>query len=251
MKQLKGKTHIVVTCKGRLRHLQHTLPLMLRHTPAAVRVVDYSCPDGTAEWVEDERKRIWQTDSDVARRIDIVDVPGRAAFNKPAALNAGAAGIGGPRDWLLFLDADTIVTEHFWPWIVEHHHPGNFLFAEGKQECKDVTGFLFVQARKFQESGGFDPAFNGWGAEDLDMRMRLHFMLNLPFVMMPPELLQSIPHEHSDRTRFYAEKNTAVSHEANLQILINNYRLWTGRNLVNDAHDEKIRKLIGVYGWQE
>ena len=38
---------IVTTCKGRLEHLQRSLPSFAAQSGAEVVVVDYDCPDGT------------------------------------------------------------------------------------------------------------------------------------------------------------------------------------------------------------
>ena len=43
---------IITTCKGRLDHLKQTLPAMLAQADAEVIVVDFSCPQDTAGYVE-------------------------------------------------------------------------------------------------------------------------------------------------------------------------------------------------------
>jgi len=42
----------VTTCKGRLHHLQQTLPLIAAQAPDEIVVVDYGCPQNSGDWVE-------------------------------------------------------------------------------------------------------------------------------------------------------------------------------------------------------
>ena len=43
----------VTTCKGRMRHIQRTLPSLVEQSPDEIVVVDYGCPDGVGDWVAD------------------------------------------------------------------------------------------------------------------------------------------------------------------------------------------------------
>ena len=45
------KYSIVTTCMGRLDHLKESLPAMLAQPDSEVIVVDYSCPQGTGDYV--------------------------------------------------------------------------------------------------------------------------------------------------------------------------------------------------------
>lgn len=45
------KLTYITTCKGRLHHLQETLPLVANQPAISLVVVDYGCPDHAGEWV--------------------------------------------------------------------------------------------------------------------------------------------------------------------------------------------------------
>ena len=42
----------ITTCKGRLKHIQQTLPTMVAENPYEIILVDYGCPQGTGDWAE-------------------------------------------------------------------------------------------------------------------------------------------------------------------------------------------------------
>jgi len=70
---------IITTCKGRLDHLKESLPAMVAQGAKEVIVVDYSCPDGTGDYVA-------VTYPDVR----LVRVEGEQHFSNWKARNAGA-----------------------------------------------------------------------------------------------------------------------------------------------------------------
>ncbi len=91
----------VVTCKGRLQHLQKTLPLLLeQHYPASfeVVVVDYGDPDASFEWCVGLAH---------PRLIPLRILDNTELFNLSRARNCGAN--FRPADLFLFADADSLV----------------------------------------------------------------------------------------------------------------------------------------------
>lgn len=42
----------VTTCRGRLHHLQQTIPRIVAEQPDEIIVVDHDCPQGTGDWLE-------------------------------------------------------------------------------------------------------------------------------------------------------------------------------------------------------
>ena len=214
----------VMPCMGRLAHLQQTLPLVLTHTQANVCVVDYSCPDQCASWVE------WMYARDP--RVLAVRAPGHVHFNKCAALNQGylAAGERWP-GWLGTLDADTLVTRALWWWLAEYVEPGNFYFVEGDRDRRDLSGLLVVHQADFLRSERFDERFACWGAEDFDMRCRLYFQLGMPYTLIPSGLADSLPHSDLERVEHYPVKDLEQGHTQNQYLVVENLRRWTGRDV--------------------
>jgi hypothetical protein len=206
-----------------------------------VCVVDYACPQYTADWIHANAPR---------ERVLCERVRGEGVFNKCAAHNRGARAAierWGAEQQLCFIDADTLVTRELWLWIEQNVDAERFYFVEGSTEYMDLTGLLIVSATDFERSGGFDEGFRGWGAEDLDMRLRLHYKVGLPFEEIPAGLAQALPHDDCTRTLHYDIKDKWQSHIPNLERLIKNFERWTGRDLAQERGPE-IAKLLGVYG---
>jgi hypothetical protein len=232
----------IITCKGRLAHLRQTLPILVRESSWRVVLVDYSCPDGSGVWAE-------QSFGD---RVLVVRVPGRAHFNKAAAITEGLHMVEKilPQSWVALVDADTFVrgqASRTIETLLCRHHPW-MIFASCRPEQRDLFGFTVLPPGAFRAVGGPDPSFLGWGSEDIEYRMRVHYLGKFGFQVIDPSILGSIPHDDTDRTRFYAEKNIQTSQAWNLSIVRENYRLWTGREFNDDALvDVALRKLIGTY----
>lgn len=227
---------------GRLAHLQATLPVLLQG-PVDVVVVDYSCPQKAGDWVE---RTYGHTG-----RVVVERVRGRRTFNKPEAHNRGAkrASKWKPGTYLCFVDADTIVTPQLWPWLMPRLRPDRFWFVEGWMDQPDVTGLLVVHAPAFAQSGGFDERMRGWGAEDLDMRLRLYFKMGLPFEEIPVAYVRAISHGDGLRVTNYTVANKWASHDHNLWLLAENFRKWTGHDLEEAGCDRTMWRLLGTYRW--
>jgi GT2 family glycosyltransferase len=228
---------IVTPCKGRLAFLVQTLARAVDSPEVGCCVVDYSCPDGTADWVERE------FDEDVVGgRVVIERVPGEIGFNKCRSHNLGAerAAAAGAR-YLCFLDADTLVEPGFHEWVRKNAKHDRFLIAGLRDDASDMpsmTGLLVVPTREFQRVGGFDESFAGWGGEDIELRLRLFLLGGLGFAEMPLELARPLPHDNTLRTQFYDEPNIMASNAANMARIKDRLRReWVGRmvNRVEDA----------------
>jgi len=225
---------------GRLTHLRNTLPILLQGG-TKVCIVDYSCPDHCGDWVEST----YADDNVWVERIE-----GKEVFSKPEALNHGARAAVAryPGTFLLFVDADTITETRLWAWLrAALSSPdcnGHFYYVEASEHGKDSTGVLFVQGEAFLRSGGYDERHVGWGAEDLDMRLRLFFKEKLGYAEMPADVVRSIAHDDPARVEHYEEKDKMASHARNLLILAKNVEEWTGgMNLHNAA---AAMRLLGV-----
>jgi len=179
----------VTTCKGRLAHLQQTLPALMR-TGWEVVVVDYDCPDGAAAWVRANHPE--------ARVVDVCERP---LFNAAEARNLGAAAATG--EWLFFLDADVMLD----PDIAETLEPRltgrlSYLMAPEPRPY-ELWGSILVSRAWFDALGGYDEVFEGWGAEDMDLLERL-VIREARQGELPEGMLSSIPHDDAERSRFHA-----------------------------------------------
>src|SRR5574343_1128333 len=94
----------VTTCKGRLHHLQQTLPLIVAEAPDEIVVVDYGCPQGSGDWVEANYPQ-----------VKVVRVTDDDGFRLARARNLGAAACSAP--WICFIDADIRVGSGFVAWM--------------------------------------------------------------------------------------------------------------------------------------
>ena len=91
----------ITTCKGRLSHLQQTLPRIADQPHVECIVVDYGCPERCGDWVEAHHPNVM-----------VVRTGPTEGFNASRARNAGAEeegrlsgkAVGHRRNWRSFLD---------------------------------------------------------------------------------------------------------------------------------------------------
>jgi glycosyltransferase involved in cell wall biosynthesis len=194
------KFSIITACKNRLSHLKESLPAMLVQPDSEVIVVDFSCGEGTAEYV--------RTYHPQAR---VVEVPGKDYFSNWEARNAGAAAAAG--EWLVFVDADVILNKDCISWLDENMKPGIYAkFKPGKQlerhksntsaiSLNNLQGFLVIRRPAFDRVGGYDDLLRGWGAGgDVDIQNALAFA-RIKKTFLPEHIVDRII-EHGDDLRF-------------------------------------------------
>ena len=235
---------VVVTCMGRLSFVKHTAAALLEGAGTGSLcycLVDFSCPDQCGAWLESTYPQL------IARGdARVVRVPDRAYFHKTAALNLGArAALEAGARTLCFSDADTLVLPAAVDAVAASVGPGRFLVIDrrpGGASVPSLTGLLGVAAADFRRAGGFDEAFEDWGAEDLEMRLRLHLVHGLDPVFLPADLFAPLDHGNWLRTRFHRERDiqrSAARNYAQLRALV---RQWTGREL--EEMPETARRLL-------
>lgn len=205
----------ITTCKGRLHHLKQTLPRVVNQPDVSCVVVDYSCPDGAADWV-------------IANfpQVKVVRVTGEAGFSAPRARNLGAQAASSP--WLAFFDADILWSPELGSTVIPQMRPGHFYRA--RPVTLQTWGSLICHRQDFDAVGGYDEAFSGWGGEDDDLlaRLSMHGLVSAGF---PASLIGEIPHDDDTRVRFYDIKNKAVQHRVNMlymQVKLDLIRLTGG-----------------------
>lgn len=189
----------VTTCRGRLAHLQETLPSLVGQPDSAVVVVDYSCPDGTGDWVEANFPQV-----EVVRSTD------RPRFELSRARNLGAALVQSP--WICFVDADTRVAEDFYDRVAPGLTAGRYYRA--RPRTIETWGTSICGTADFKRVGGYDEVIQGWGKEDEDFYARLS-LAGLRDSGFPGEVLETIGHADSDRVAHYDMKERWVNESIN------------------------------------
>lgn len=168
---------------------------MLRQPGAEVVVVDYGCPDRTADHVEAQHP--------TARVVRAGPVEG---FNASRARNLGAAAARGAA--LVFVDADVVLADGFVRFVEANLGPDAFAKPRDPLTLDEnsVQGTCVVHRSHFDLVGGYDEVLVNYGGEDLELYERLA-TARVEVLSLPPELFaRVIPHGAEDRERFLAAK---------------------------------------------
>ena len=176
---------------------------MLAQGANEVIVVDYSCPEGAAEYVA--------SNFPSAR---VVSVPGEEHFSNWKARNAGAAAASS--DVLVFVDADTILAEGAIERLATDLPPRTYGFFDGKTSrafndggprlaSNQMKGFHVIPAPAFRRAGGYDEVLEGYAAgADTDLEERLQ-MIGLGRHALDGALVASvIQHDAPSRSQHHA-----------------------------------------------
>jgi glycosyltransferase involved in cell wall biosynthesis len=188
---------IITTCKGRLHHLKESLPRFLQQRDTEVIVVDYDCPDRTADYVHREYPE--------AKVVAITDAP---VFNISHARNLGAATAVG--DWLVFLDADVMAAPNMLERVVAIIQAGRryYRFRSGNLA---LFGNCVVRRSHFREVQGYDAVIQGYGGEDNEFYERLERNRVVRDHLEEGLIESSFDHSPEDRVRFYKRKSLLLS----------------------------------------
>ena len=195
---------IITTCKGRLDHLKASLPKMAAQGAKDVIVVDFSCPQGTGEFV-----------SANFPSVRVVSVKGQAHFSNWKARNAGASVAGG--EVLVFVDADTLLAEGAIELLSESLPQKAYGFFDQKTSrsfnragprlaANQLKGFHAIPAEAFRRLGGYDEVLEGYAAgADTDLEDRLG-MIGFSRHLLDAALVESvIEHDAASRTEHHAQ----------------------------------------------
>lgn len=159
---------VVITCKGRLAHLKVTIPLWLQQdVPCEVVVVDYGCPEGTADWIE-------SLDKPQIRAIRVTN--DTEHFNQPRARNIGARYAA--TDTLIFADADFIASPDCVSRMVRLLANAGLVCVGWSQHTDrgvsvERNGQCAVSRKQWQAVRGYDEVFgDDYGFDDIDFYKR-------------------------------------------------------------------------------
>ncbi len=201
----------ITTCMGRLEHLQQSLPTWLVQPDCEVVVVDYSCPQRSGDWVENTHPG-----------VKVVRVEGQPYFNVSKARNAGARVASGR--WFCMVDADVLLAPGFATEAKLLLDAGCFLRVE-QGAPNDLMGMVMISRGAFNAVGGYDEVMEGWGAEDLDMYLRLHH-IGQRQTALPARLLTAIPHGDALRTQNAAIRDRVLGWNVNRLYIEGKMSLW-------------------------
>lgn len=238
---------IIVTCFGRWRFLEHTLKATLVRTPDDVRIYVVSsdqCPDETPKRLQDYDSRVSVV------RVQFDRAGGKVIFNKPRAINAGIRACREKGHAVaLLMDADTILRLGSYCKlgidVSEDLKSFQFAFIETRLSTRDLTGVLVASIRRLTSVGGMDERMQGWGAEDLDLRLRLHaFSTKDTYRMLDPSLFVAVAHSDELRVANYGSDLVSSLH-ANTLLMQANYEKRTGKSLAADWTSSAITDLLG------
>lgn len=234
-------TCIVTTCVSRWRFLEQSYGTWGRHLSVAevLCVTSRDCPDLTGIRA-----------SQVGMRVQYVDLGrdsrGCPLFHKTRLLNEGVRCLQGSYDWLLLLDADTLVGRGFGE---ELHRvsAGQFGFCESPLTKRDLAGVLLVRTEDWDRVGGMDEGFVGWGAEDLDLRLRLRYQAGLEYVRLGTDYVQPLAHSDELRVMLRGGGDKFLTLTQNNARMAASFRAATGRELARElAEDVELQELLGL-----
>lgn len=177
--------------------------MMLAQGAEEVIVVDYSCPQGTSEFVAENYPS-----------VRLVSVPGQVHFSNWKARNAGAA--VARSDLLVFVDADTVLADGAIDWLGNNlpEKAYGFFPTDTSRSFNDggprlasnqLKGFQVIPAAAFRRLGGYDEVLEGYAAgADTDLEERL-LVAGLARHPLDPSIIQSIiQHDAASRTEHHA-----------------------------------------------
>lgn len=201
------RVSVIIPCKKRLQHLKQSLPFVRDQQYEAeieIIVVDYNCPDKTAEWVEQEYGESVKT--------VIADVE-EGEWSLSAARNLGFSNSTG--DIILFLDADALLTDpNFISRHVKHCVEGSFICGWGYH---DATGCCMIWRSAFIATGGYNEMIKSWGAEDIKLYETCEKVLCIERRVWLGGI-ETIKHGDEIRNEFHGGRDPMKTNEENFRI---------------------------------
>ncbi len=200
----KIKISLVTTCKGRLAYLKESLPtwLALEYDNFDIVVVDYDCPDGTEDYINQNRAIMLRNSK--ASAIYVVKVENKPDFNLCDARNTGID--FATSEAILMIDADVHIKEKGLLQTIQQQFARGIVFfsntavlatafTEGHifyrlkygleriayhallpTHCKTVglSGTACFEKKLYQACGKYRVEVNkgGWGSHDIEFYIR-------------------------------------------------------------------------------
>jgi glycosyltransferase involved in cell wall biosynthesis len=181
----------VTTCKGRLHHLKQSLPVVVAQGLENIIVVDFDCPDGTAQWVRENFPS-----------VQVIKIEGQPKFLHSRSHNIGGNAVKTP--WIAFFDADAVVNPQFFEKVTPILKPGFYYIPNNPDGT--TWGSCLVEKSSFQLAGGYDEAVANWGGVDMAFYNLLNFV-GIKSATYDGNLISSIKHDDTQRTQFTIEQS--------------------------------------------
>ena len=203
------------TCKGRLQHIERTLPENIHNNARAKFVLlDYNSQDGLSAWL-----RTHQRGNIDAGRLTVYRYFGEHPFRMAHAKNlAHRLGILEGADVLVNLDADNFTGPGFADYIAEKFQSSQnpketYLWANvgraKRRLPRGCSGRIVVSRHAFTNVGGYDEKYETWGPDDKDFNLRLG-SLGCVGQEIDRQYLDAVL--HNDKMRFKEYPEVAMEH---------------------------------------
>jgi glycosyltransferase involved in cell wall biosynthesis len=184
----------ITTCKGRLEHLKESLPKICAAGFDEVIVVDFDCPQSTADWCRANYPK--------AKAIRVSNQP---KFSMTKARNIGAR--NALSCWLCFLDADVLIKTHFTSAFRKKIRNGNFyplatFLRLQRKDLHGLAGTVVCEYSAFRSVGGYDEVMADYGWEDIDFYQRL-VRSGRSARVSPPDTIEHVI-QHGERAAFHS-----------------------------------------------
>lgn len=209
------KIAFVTTCKGRVHHLNRTLPKNLAdnacHADSKFIVLDYNSYDGLVDYLKSSHGQEIESG-----RLVVYSYREPGPFKMAHAKNmAHRLGMLEGAEVLVNLDADNFICECFGKYVEAVFEqaqydrtcfgtPNIFLWArmiKGTRK-RGISGRIGITSRAFLLTGGYDERYADWGPDDMDMNQRLQKFGFLP-VEIEGRYLDAIHHTEQCRFKEY------------------------------------------------
>ena len=199
------KISYCTTCMGRLHHLKETLPQNLEaHRGFNVEFVllDYNSKDGLKEWVQKEVSAEIQNG-----RLAYYRTEEPEHFHRAHAKNV--AHRLAKNEIVCNLDADNYADQEFTDYLSHlfQNSPNSITRGYGGD---GFFGRVALPRTWFEELGGYDESFQGWGFEDDDLVFRGNAR-GLKIHDLPSQFAKVILHPRVERWEITRESNAAMS----------------------------------------
>lgn len=189
------KISFVTTCKGRLHHLQKTLPRSISQTAGIDRefiILNYNSGTDLNEWIKDKFSD--ELDEGI---IKVYWTHWKKYFHHSHAKNMGVRKAEG--DIVVNLDADNYATEGFGEWLLEQfQRDPDIVCGYNSFRIAGASGRIAILREHFNKLRGYDEKFIGWGFEDIQFRDRAVEM-GLELIDIPMKFIDVIKHTNKER----------------------------------------------------
>ena len=243
---------VVTVCRGRYRALEQTVSSWQEAVLRSIVVVESRCPDDAKEKI-------------AAKWPDVLVVKDNAPqFSLARLCNIGAKTTSAP--WLLFLDAEVLLTEKASGVLETFTVKGkeNSFACICRRERLAIPGcggILLCPAAAFQRVEGYDEMFVAYGCEDSDLIGRLQ-LAGYQRKEIPWDAVRHLPHprpyDDRERKRLWNVNDAYAAMKFWHLLLIRPNtrgdttsvgRQKTGRNSRNNASMEK-NCWMNLLGWR-